>query len=162
MISYAERLSGLSTVRDEFIRFFQEGHAIYGGYYPLRQAGISDEEIIEITRKGLEENALDPSLPIHVCDSFDKKLQLIIENNPHKTNGDNRLIIVDDQPQQLVAGARNLVSQGIITRNILKRITVVGFDFSNPQDTVDSLSGVRIAILNPSMPRFPTHPTPDS
>lgn len=139
-------------------RFAETTGHLYGGAYPCRQPGLSDEEVIGRTRAVLAEAGILDHSSITLCDSNEERMRKILAACAMRRsqNGPGLYWIVDSNPDSLAEAARS------IKTDLLQATTIISLKAGYPYDYHDVTTGVRTVALPSSMPPYPTHPTPAS
>lgn len=108
----------------------------------------------------------------HLPDDETPENKLIfLANVRHVTPGGNDqqsdpLFTIDDSPEELLRAAHAMLNDpNEVARQAIQRLsgalTVMKLEANTPSDTVDSLTGIRVVLLDSRKGPYPMHPTPD-
>lgn len=155
----------IKGINVNYIRLFTEvTDHLYGGSYPNRQEGISDEELTGTTHALLTGAGIFNPDPIILCNSIEERITKILQvcNLRRVQNGEGLYWIIDRDQQSLLESVKSVKDREDLQTSILNSITVVQLGSEQILDRLDVVTGIRVVSFPPALHRFPTHPTPAS
>ena len=92
----------------------------------------------------------------------DKRISAI---NKKGEESNPAILVIEDQAEQLLQAAQDMFNNpdGVekqAIQNLSGALTIVKLE-TNPSDTVDPLTGIRVVHLDDRRGAYPVHPTPD-